>query len=76
MRIVFGLLLIIIAFVWGAFWTAGASMTTETGIWNSGTWAIMGVAAVAIIPLVAGFYLLGRGFANLIAGTSKRAGHE
>jgi len=65
MRIIFGLLLIAIAVVWAAFWSAGAAMTTETGIWNSMTWAVLAVAALALIPLVAGLYLFIRALRNL-----------
>jgi hypothetical protein len=59
MRIVFGVLLIAIAFIWAAFWSAGAAMTTETGIWDSTTWAVMGIAALGLIPGAGGLYLVG-----------------
>jgi hypothetical protein len=65
MRIIFGLLLITIAIVWAAFWSAGAAMTTETGIWNSMTWAVMAVAGLALIPFAAGIYLIVRAMLNL-----------
>jgi len=65
MRVVFGLLLIAIAAAWAAFWSAGAAMTTETGIWNSMTWAVLAVAGLALIPLAAGLYLLVRALPNL-----------
>lgn len=54
MRIVFGLTLVAIGFCWGAFWSAGAAMTTETGIWNSATWAVLVVAALGLIPFAGG----------------------
>jgi len=66
MRIIFGLLLIGIAVVWAAFWSAGAGMTTETGIWNSSTWALMVVAALGVIPLAGGLYLLASGLRKLV----------
>jgi hypothetical protein len=59
MRIVFGVLLIAIGFIWAAFWSAGAAMTTETGIWDSTTWAIMAIAALGLIPGAGGLYLVG-----------------
>jgi len=59
MRIIFGVLLIAIGFVWAAFWSAGASMTTETGIWNSATSALMIIAALGLIPAAGGLYLVG-----------------
>ena len=59
-RIFFGLLLVVIAFVWAAFWSAGAAMTTETGIWNETTWVVMGIAALALVPFVGGICLLAR----------------
>lgn len=59
MRIVFGVLLIAVGFVWAAFWSAGASTTTETGIWNSATSALMIVAALGLIPGAGGLYLVG-----------------
>ena len=65
MRIIFGLLLIGIAVVWAAFWSAGAAMTTETGIWNSSTWALM-AAALGVIPLTGGLYLLASGLRKLV----------
>jgi len=65
MRIIFGLLLIAIAVAWAAFWSAGAAMTTETGIWNSMTWAVLAIAGLALIPLAAGIYLIVRGVRNL-----------
>jgi hypothetical protein len=58
MRIVFGLILLAIGFCWTAFWSAGAAMTTETGIWNSATWAVMAVAALGLIPFAGGICLL------------------
>jgi len=58
MRAIFGLLLIAIAIVWAAFWSSGAAMTTETGIWNSTTWTIMAVAALGLIPFAGGIYLV------------------
>jgi hypothetical protein len=61
MRFVFGILLIAIAIGWAAFWSAGAAMTTETGIWNSTTWAIMAVAGLGLIPLAGGLYLIACG---------------
>ncbi len=61
-RIGFGILLTVIAFCWAALWSAGAAMTTETGIWNQATWTIMGVAALGLIPLAGGLYLLARAF--------------
>jgi hypothetical protein len=60
MRIIFGLLLILIAFGWAAFWSAGAAMTTETGIWNSMTWTAMAIAGLGLIPLAGGLYLIAR----------------
>ncbi len=60
MRIVFGLLLIAIAVAWAAFWSAGAAMTTETGNWNSTTWAVLAVGGLALVPLAGGLYLLFR----------------
>lgn len=65
MRIIFGLLLIAIAVAWAAFWSAGAAMTTETGIWNSMTWAVLAVAGLALIPSAAGIYLIVRAVRNL-----------
>ena len=76
MRVIFGLMLIGIAIVWAAFWSAGAAMTTETGIWNSSTWAVMAVAALAVIPLAGGLYLLARASAIWIAKATKRVGHD
>ena len=49
MSVIFGIILILIAFVW-AFWSGGAAMTTETGVWNSATWALMAIAAAGLIP--------------------------
>ncbi len=54
------MLLIALAVAWAAFWSAGAAMTTETGIWNSATWALMAVAAFALLPLGTGIFLLVR----------------
>jgi len=59
MRIVFGLILIFIGFVWAAFWSAGAGSSTETGIWNSATSALMIIAALGLIPGLGGLYLVG-----------------
>jgi hypothetical protein len=59
MRIVFGAILIFIGFVWAAFWSAGASSSTETGIWNSATTALMIIAALGLIPGLGGLYLVG-----------------
>lgn len=67
MRIFFGLLLIGIAFVWGAVWSGGAAMSTETGIWNTSTWVLMGVAALGLLPAAAGVYLIVKGLARLAA---------
>ncbi len=67
MRIFSGLLLIAIGFVWGAFWSAGAGMTTETGVWNSATWALMGIAAAGLLPAGLGLYLIGSAFGRLSA---------
>lgn len=58
MRIVFGVLLIAIAFIWAALWSAAAGTTTETGIWNSTTWTVMGIAALGLIPGAGGLYLV------------------
>ena len=66
MRAVFGVLLIVIAVCWAAFWSAGAAMTTETGVWNETTWAVMAVAALGLIPLAGGVYLLARALASAI----------
>ncbi len=60
MRIVFGLLLIAIAVVWAALWSAAAGTTTETGIWNTATWTVLAVGGLALIPLADGLYLLFR----------------
>ena len=65
MRIVGGLLLIIIGFVWGAFWSAGAGMTTPTGEWNSSTYVLMGVAAAGLLPAALGLYLIGSAFLRM-----------
>ena len=65
MRIVAGLLLIGMGFVWGAFWSAGAGMTTETGVWNSSTYALRGVAAAGILPAGLGLYLIGSAFRRM-----------
>lgn len=59
MRIVFGVLLIAIGFVWAAVWSAAAGTTTETGIWDSATSALMIVAALGLIPGAGGLYLVG-----------------
>ena len=59
-RIIFGLLLIALAFGWAWFWCAGAAMTSETGVPNSMTWAALAVAALALIPLAGGIYLIVR----------------
>jgi len=59
MRIVFGAILIFIGFVWAAFWSAGASSSTETGSWNSATTALMIIAALGLIPGLGGLYLVG-----------------
>ena len=61
----FALLLIVIAIAWAAFWSAGAAMTTETGIWNSMTLAVLAVAGLAFIPLAAGLYLIVRALRDL-----------
>jgi len=58
--LIFGLFLIAITVVWAAFWSAGAAMTTETGIWDSMTWAVLSVAGLALIPLAAGLSLIVR----------------
>ena len=50
MRVIFGIILILIALVWASFWSGGAAMTTETGVWNSATWALMAIAAAGLIP--------------------------
>jgi hypothetical protein len=65
MRIIFGVLLIAIGFVWAAFWSAAASTTTETGIWNSATSALMIIAALGLIPGAGGLYLVGRAVLRL-----------
>jgi hypothetical protein len=62
MRIFFGLLLIAIAFCWAAFWSAGAGMTTETGVWNNTTWVLMFVAALGLVPAAFGITLIIRAF--------------
>jgi len=67
MRIVFGLLLIAIGFVWGAVWSGGASLSTPTGNWNSTTWALMGVAAAGLLPAGLGLYLIGSGFRRMFS---------
>jgi hypothetical protein len=33
-------------------------MTTETGVWNSATWALMAIAAAGLIPFACGLYLV------------------
>lgn len=66
MRIFFGLLLVAIAVAWAAFWSAGAAMTTETGIWNSMTWAVFAVAWLGLLPLAVGIYLIVRALRNLV----------
>jgi hypothetical protein len=67
-RILFGIFLMICGFCWAAFWSAGAAMTSETGIWNSATWAIMLVAALGLIPFCGGIYLCAR----VLLGSSAR----
>ena len=62
MRIVSGLLLIAIGFVWAAVWSGGAAMSTETGIWSSSTWALIGVAAAGLLPAGLGLYLIRSAF--------------
>jgi len=57
-RVIFGIILILIAFVWASFWSGGAAMTTETGVWNSATWALMAIAAAGLIPFACGLYLV------------------
>lgn len=59
MRIVFGVLLLIVGFIWAAFWSAGAGSASETGVWNSATTALMMIAALGLIPLAGGCYLVG-----------------
>jgi len=66
MRIMLGLFLITIAVAWAAFWSGGAAMTTETGIWNAATWAVFAVAWFALLPLAAGLYLIVRALRNLV----------
>jgi hypothetical protein len=68
MRIVFGVLLFLVGFVWAAFWSAGAAMTTETGIWNSATWTVMIIAALGLIPAAGGCYLVGSALYRMLAG--------
>jgi len=67
MRIFFGLLLIVIGFLWAAVWSGGASLSTPTGAWNSTTWALMGVAAAGLLPVGLGIYLIGSGIRRLSA---------
>jgi len=57
MRLVGGILLALFGFCWAAFFSAGAAMTTETGIWNSTTWIVMAIAALGAIPFLGGIYL-------------------
>jgi hypothetical protein len=59
-RLIFGVLLLIIGFCWGGLWTAAAGTSTETGIWNEATWSLMAIAALGLIPLAGGIYLLVR----------------
>ena len=59
MRIVFGVLLMVIAFIWIAFWSAAAGTASETGNWNSAMSALMIVAALGLIPGLGGLYLVG-----------------
>ncbi len=65
-RAIFGILLILIAVCWGALWSAAAGTSTETGIWNEATWTLMAVAALGLIPLAGGIYLLARAFLSAI----------
>jgi len=60
MRVVFGIILIVIGFCWAAFWSAGAAMTTETGIWNEATWTVMAIAAFGLMPAAGGLALFVR----------------
>jgi hypothetical protein len=55
-----GIIVILIAFVWASFWFGGAAMTTETGFWNSATWALVAIAAAGLIPFACGLYLFFR----------------
>jgi hypothetical protein len=68
MRIVFGALLFAVGFVWAAFWSAGAGSASETGVWNSATTTLMIIAALGLIPLAGGCYLVGSGLYRLLAG--------
>lgn len=58
MRIVFGVLLLAIGFVWAAFWSAGAGSASETGVWNSAMTTLMIIAALGLVPLAGGCYLV------------------
>jgi hypothetical protein len=58
MRIVFGVLLFLVGFVWAAFWSAGAGSASETGVWNSAMTALMIIAALGLIPAAGGCYLV------------------
>jgi hypothetical protein len=68
MRIIFGVLLFVVGFVWAAFWSAGAGSSTETGIWNSATWTLMIIAALGLIPLAGGFYLVASALYRMLVG--------
>ena len=67
MRIIFGVLLFLVGFAWAAFWSAGAGSSTETGIWNSATTALMIIAAFGLIPLAGGCYLVGSALYRMLA---------
>ena len=66
MRIVFGVLLLAVGFVWAAFWSAGAGSASETGIWNSAASALMIIAALGLIPLAGGCYLVVSGLYRML----------
>lgn len=68
MRIVFGVLLLAVGFVWAAFWSAGAGSASETGIWNSTTSALMIIAGLGLIPLAGGCYLVVSGLYRMLTG--------
>lgn len=66
MRIVFGVLLFLIGFVWAAFWSAGAGAASETGNWNSAMTTLMIIAALGLIPAAGGCYLVGSALYRLL----------
>jgi hypothetical protein len=68
MRIIFGVLLLAVGFVWAAFWSAGAGSTSETGVWNSAATALMIIAALGLIPAAGGCYLVGSALYRMLAG--------